>query len=119
MRCASCPASRAASTSERAMTRCPPSIDGGLDVTIAKTLTPSTRPDDPRGNADRNGAVGNVLAHHGGGADDGLVPEAHAVEDFRAGANPHALANRHAGRCTRLCEHGFRRIGEIVIAADD
>src|SRR5262252_2506246 len=56
--------------------------------------------------------------HDSAGADDGVLADRDAVEDFRARAEPRAVADRDAGRPPRLIEHGARRIGEVVIAAD-
>ena len=46
-------------------------------------------------------------------------PIVDAVEDLRARAQPGAVADRDAGRRARLLEHRLRRIGEVVVAADD
>ena len=62
---------------------------------------------------------GHVVAHDGAGADDRAVADRDAVENLGAGADPRAVADGDAGRVARLLEHRLRRIGEIVVAADD
>ena len=71
------------------------------------------------GHPDADRERGHVVANHRRCADDGVLADVHAVENFRPGADPGAGSDVHAGRRPRLREHRARRIGEIVVAADD
>ena len=53
------------------------------------------------------------------GADHRTIADRHAVEDLGARAQPCAGADPHARRGPRLLEDRARRVGEVVIAADD
>src|SRR5688500_2993253 len=61
-----CPSSRSARTSSRAMTRCPPSANGGLDVTTAIVATLAWLPvsrNQPHHHAEKPAVLGAVFEH--------------------------------------------------------
>src|SRR5947207_9633247 len=82
-------------------------------------LSRGSRSDHTRRNADGDRTGGDMFAHDGGGADHRMTADLDAVENFRAGANPHSVANAHASRNSRLRQDRLDRIREIVIAAND
>src|SRR5262245_45375875 len=95
------PASLSARVSARPMTRWPPSVFGGLDVTTAtRTRLPGGY--DSCRNADGDGMVGDVVLHHSTRADNRVGTDGDAVEDLGACANPGAVADVHARGHARL-----------------
>src|SRR6476659_156469 len=100
------------------MTRCPPSTEDGLEVTMASRAirfsfglgdrlstfgfcgrtrgAGSSGRNDPGGDADGDGPWWNAFADDGAGADDGVGPDRYAVKDLGARAGPGALANDDA-----------------------
>ena len=76
------PASASARSSDRARTRCPPSVSGGADVTIVMTAIAGSavarraRPTGRARDADRRGAGRHVVAHDRARADDRAIADA-------------------------------------------
>src|SRR6516162_5003247 len=125
-RCGEWPQRASASASARAITRCPPSVPGGLEVTTAiftgecawRCSPGLPRRDNPRRNADRDRGGRHVFADDGCGADDRAIADRDAVENLGAGPDPGPLANRHAGGHAPLVEDRPRWIRKIVVAAN-
>src|SRR5438132_3534409 len=98
-RCASCPASRAAFVNARAITRCPPSTAGGLEVTIARTLIGRQKEkgkgrllplafEDTCRDANGDRRVRDVAAHDRAGANNRSRANRDAVQNLRPGSQP-------------------------------